>query len=118
MGLDIGLKKFKDFEGTITAQEEYREKSEKIWDEEMKKLGKKEYGELLDSEKEGMRAKCAALAEKMGLNEDGDVEDDPTCIKEDSAKHPKHYWKIGYFRSSYNRGGFNTILQGIIGTDL
>jgi hypothetical protein len=28
-----------------------------------------------------------------------------------SEKHPKHIFKIGYFRSSYNEAGFNTVLR-------
>ena len=28
-----------------------------------------------------------------------------------SKKYPKHLFKVGYFRSSYNGGGFNTVLS-------
>lgn len=39
-------------------------------------------------------------------------------IQKDSVKHPKSYFKIGYFRSAYNSGGFNSVLQRAIGKDL
>jgi len=35
-----------------------------------------------------------------------------------SAKYPKHYFKIGYFRSSYNENGINTVLGTLINMDL
>lgn len=36
----------------------------------------------------------------------------------DSKTHPKHYFKVGYLRSSYNDGGINNILRASIGKDL
>lgn len=36
----------------------------------------------------------------------------------DSTTHPDHMFKIGYFRSSYNEGGINHILEDRIGTNL
>ena len=39
-------------------------------------------------------------------------------IQEDSKIYPNHYFKIGYFRSSYNDWGLNRILDKTIGKDL
>ena len=36
----------------------------------------------------------------------------------DSFKYPNHYFKIGYFRSSYNEWGLNSILRKTIDKDL
>lgn len=49
-----------------------------------------------------------------------DEEHDPPRrkIKLPSATHPDHYWKIGYFRSSYNESGIDRILRDRIGTTL
>ncbi len=35
-----------------------------------------------------------------------------------SKSHPEHYWKLGYYRSSYNDGGFNTVVSRLTGEDL
>ena len=118
MGLDVSLRKFKDFEGTKKRNKDYEEKSEKIWDEEMKKFGKKKYEELTKNERETISAMTDELSDKLGLGEYGEVKDDPIDVCEDSKKYPKHYWKIGYFRSSYNSGGFNTVIRGLIDADL
>lgn len=40
------------------------------------------------------------------------------CIEIDSAKYPDHLFKVGYFRSSYNEGGFNHVVRDLIGIDL
>jgi hypothetical protein len=32
-------------------------------------------------------------------------------IEEPSAKYPEHMFKLGYFRSSYNEGGINSVLE-------
>lgn len=39
-------------------------------------------------------------------------------IRNDSALHPEHMFKIGYFRSSYNSAGTNRILQKTCGKSL
>lgn len=36
----------------------------------------------------------------------------------DSKKYPNHYFKVGYFRSSYNSWGLNSVLRRTIGKDL
>lgn len=39
-------------------------------------------------------------------------------IQHNSEKYPTNYFKIGYFRSSYNTWGINRVLQRTIGKDL
>jgi hypothetical protein len=39
-------------------------------------------------------------------------------VQEDSKKYPNHYFKIGYFRSSYNDWGLNRVLRKTIDKDL
>lgn len=41
-----------------------------------------------------------------------------TKIEFDSTKYPEHMFKIGYFRSSYNPSGTNSVLRDLIGMDL
>jgi hypothetical protein len=49
---------------------------------------------------------------------DGMEEDPGEHINQDSQEFPEHYFKIGYFRSSYNSGGLNSILNDAIKKDL
>lgn len=50
------------------------------------------------------------------------MSDDGECngqsVELDSEIHPKHMFKIGYFRSSYNGGGINSILRDRVDEDL
>ena len=39
-------------------------------------------------------------------------------VEHDSCLHPDHLFKVGYFRSSYNGGGFNTYVDQRTGRDL
>ena len=39
-------------------------------------------------------------------------------VQEDSKKYPNHFFKIGYFRSSYNEWGLNHVLSRTIGKNL
>jgi hypothetical protein len=49
------------------------------------------------------------------VDEWGDDETNKRKIELDSAKHPEHMFKIGYFRSSYNSGGFENVAGDVIG---
>lgn len=49
---------------------------------------------------------------------DSDGEHTATKIERPSALHPDHYFKVGYFRSSYNASGIDQILSDRIGTTL
>lgn len=116
MGLDISLyKKLDDFEKYAKLQEEYELKEEENWN-----ISGKKYDELTEIERTEISEKNKRLALEMGLNKWGDI---PTGHKEEkiefpSKKYPNHLFKIGYFRSSYNDGGFNHITRNFIGKDL
>lgn len=60
-----------------------------------------------------------AKAEELQKLEMDALEDDCTEeVVEDSKKYPDHFFKLGYFRSSYNSGGFNQVVGNLIGEDL
>lgn len=46
------------------------------------------------------------------LAAEGELEDS-VDVRLDSKTAPEHYFKIGYFRSSYNRGGINSVLANL-----
>jgi len=111
MGLDIYLRRFEDFEGTQAKEAQYESESEKVWES----FGK--YDDLTQEQKDTARSKTEAIAAFLGLDEYGS---DASVVKieQDSAKHPEHLFKIGYFRSSYNESGINRILRNSIGLTL
>lgn len=49
----------------------------------------------------------------LGLNEWGCHKDGVESIEMNSTKYSDHYFKIGYFRSSYNSGGIERILRNM-----
>ena len=49
----------------------------------------------------------------MGLNSEFGEHSSREKIEQDSKKHPEHMFKIGYFRSSYNGGGINSVLDSL-----
>jgi hypothetical protein len=54
----------------------------------------------------------------MGLDIYLEFGKDGENIQQNSKKYPTHYFKVGYFRSSYNEWGLNRVLTKTIGKDL
>jgi|JI10StandDraft_1071094.scaffolds.fasta_scaffold00150_113 hypothetical protein len=105
MGLDIYLKRYDDFKATRQSEEEYEKLSNKIWEE-----GEVKYDDMSDEEKESRRSQVNANAQRLGLNTWGSDEANVESIEEPHPCYPDHYFKIGYFRSSYNDSGIERIL--------
>lgn len=119
MGLDIYLERFDDFEDVQKRESAYRDFEKKIWEE----AGK--YETLSQEKKDEIRRKTEEFALSLNLDNWGSCEEGIEKIEKNSAKYPEHIFKIGYFRSSYNEGGINSILrnfglpdlQGIFGVE-
>lgn len=105
MGLDVYLQKCDDFDEMIRLEEEYEKRSEATWNSICKPIG-----QMSDDEKNKCREKNKKIAEELGLGEWGQYLKEKD-IKKDSKKYPEHMFKIGYFRSSYNSGGINHVLN-------
>lgn len=106
MGLDIYLKKYENFEETIRKEEEFRDFEEKLW------MGV-DYNSLNESEKEEFKEKERLFSFSLGLDEYGQDEVNKKSVTIDHPKYPEHYFKIGYFRSSYNDSGIEKILRNM-----
>lgn len=104
MGLDIYLYKYENFEETTRKEKLHEEFYEKLWEG-------LEYSELSDEQKEEIRSKSKVYAESLGLNGWGNDEAGKENIERTHEKYPDHYFKIGYFRSSYNDSGIERILR-------
>jgi hypothetical protein len=105
MGLDIYLKRYENFDDTMSRQKQYDDFTNKLWEE----VG--EYKELSQEQKDSIREKCREFAKTLNLDDLGSDEDGVTNIEEDHKDYPEHMFKIGYFRSSYNNSGIERILN-------
>ena len=107
MGLDIYLYRYENFEETRKKEDLYSEESEKMWEE----AG--DYDALSDEQKEAIRKKVSDYALSLGLDKDGDDEAMYEKVEMNHPDYPDHYFKIGYFRSSYNESGIERILKNM-----
>lgn len=111
MGLDVYLYRYEDFASTRALENALQQKEEEIWN------GLGEYSKLTEEQKEGARAACKKAAAELGVDEDGN-DGKKREIHINSALHPDHIFKVGYFRSSYNDGGIDRKLRAFANTSL
>lgn len=111
MGLDVYLEYCENWEEYQRKQELYSTETTKIWNGIQKD---RTWETLTQAEKDLANSQCKEYAASLGLGEWGG---DPSCsmIEINSKKYPDHYFKIGYFRSSYNDGGINRVLSNNLG---
>lgn len=105
MGLDVYLKHSKNREAELAAVAAADAAETELWESSGKR-----YEEFTEGEKEEIRAKVAEVRAKLGLTDLG-YSKEIRSIGEPSTVDPEHYFKIGYFRSSYNPGGINSVLE-------
>jgi hypothetical protein len=114
MGLDVYLY----WEKSRELIDKHENKVEQIENEAWKSVtGDREYDSLSESERDAGYA-----AQKQALSDAGLDSDVPKGLQRkieiSSTKYPDHLFKIGYFRSSYNDGGINSVLGTAIGISL
>lgn len=114
MGLDIYLSYYKNYEQSKANEKAYEEISENLWDEVREQEGE----ELCEKTKKRVWAILEQEAEKLGLGKWGEDITHRDKIELDSKLYPDHYFKIGYFRSSYNGSGINSVLRDLDIPDL
>jgi len=107
MGLDIYLKRYDNFEDTRRREEEHAKFSEKLWED----AG--DYDSLSEEKKEEIRKKDEEFAKSLNLDKWGSDESGVESIEMNHPDYPDHYFKIGYFRSSYNGSGIERILRNL-----
>lgn len=112
MGLDVYLAKYQDFELSCELESKYYQGTDANWHS----IGKP-YSLILGEDKIEVETRNKELAVALGLQEDGS-DKRVEFIELPSTKYPDHFFKIGYFRSSYNDGGLDHILRDRIDTDL
>jgi hypothetical protein len=111
MGLDVYLYKYENIEDWNRREAII----EKFWEDGFESMFPGvEFKTATEDQTKAWRDKRAKLEAEHGIDPPVGRE----CIEQDEPRYPDHYFKIGYFRSSYNEGGINRLLQNAIGTDL
>lgn len=107
MGLDVYLYKNADYSASMERVRQYEKRTDALWEELNPKT---------KEEKDDVHAKSKAIEVELGLAEYGD---NPADISQQdiqvSTVDPEHYFKVGYFRSSYNAGGIENVVESAIG---
>jgi hypothetical protein len=107
MGLDIYLYRYDNYEKTRELEVKYNDFSTKTWED----AG--EYNSLTQEQKDEISQKVKDYSLSLGLDKWGSDETTREQIEEPHPLYPDHYFKIGYFRSSYNAGGIERILRNL-----
>jgi hypothetical protein len=106
MGLDIYLYRYENFQDTERREHIYDKESSLYWEKFEKETGKK-YDEMTQEEKDKISEMEEKLAKRLNLDRWGEDVALKKEVEIDYEKYPEHYFKIGYFRSSYNESGIN-----------
>jgi hypothetical protein len=113
MGLDVYLNHCPDRPAAKALETEYENLSEAEWE----KVGKP-YENMTQAEKDAIAATNKATAQRLGLTGEYQTHPSVTKIDQPSAKYPEHLFHIGYFRSSYNSGGIDSVMRAMGLSDL
>jgi len=103
MGLDIYLYKYADFENTRMKEKQYEKYSDSLWKG-------RPYANISNEEREEIKKKELEFKISLGIDNEASLYEK---IESPSLIHPNHMFQVGYFRSSYNDGGINRILETI-----
>lgn len=109
MGLDVYLYHCEDREKIRAIEAQAEHESEAVW---KRGLNGRRYEELNETEKETLRKEAEEVYKNLDCDNCGQ-HTSVKSIKMPSKIHPKHYFSIGYFRSSYNGSGINRVLSNI-----
>jgi hypothetical protein len=108
MGLDVYMYRYDDYKKTKELETKSNKYSEELWN----KFDDVNYADMTQEDKDRIHESVRLYNIELGLGENGE---DPKSEKIEITHpdYPEHYFKIGYFRSSYNDGGINTILSNL-----
>ncbi len=126
MGLDINLYWYKDLKASQEREAKYEDRSSEIFNDIYKRRKRVKAEAFDDKENAELNRRQSELAAALGVQDVEDMknniylgEDLPSNKKRisfPSVRHPEEkLFKIGYFRSSYNDGGINSVVSNAIG---
>ena len=118
MGLDVYLYRCPDRQFAKAQEEEYERESEAVSESMSARLlppgesWSKRFDSLPEDRQKAYWAErselLAPIQARLGMDDDSCQHASVEQIELPSKLHPDHYFRIGYFRSSYNGGGFNS----------
>lgn len=103
MGLDVYFRKIDDFQKMKDLEAAHEAFCEDQWGGN--------YNGLSDADKEVIRGRIKANALELGLKENGEYPGKTLLPETPSTKYPDHMFNLGYWRSSYNSGGINSVAE-------
>jgi len=114
MGLDVYLYRYDVPLEVFDKREEDAEKlCEQLGKQALTEMKVGSFEQLPEAMHSDYFARKRELQVAAGLDEYGCVVGDHEKIEIDSTKYSEHYFKIGYFRSSYNGGGINNVARRV-----
>lgn len=115
MGLDVYLKHCPDFGDVLRRETVYEKGSEDLIQDLFRGAPYEQWDSV---KKKDLEKRQKAMRKHLNLGKYGSAEE-IEGIELPSVKYPDHLFKIGYFRSSYNGGGFNSVMEkaGLVGLD-
>lgn len=105
MGLDVYLYHCKNRPAAIAAEQRASNAVNAVWDS----IGK-DYNLMTEEDKEKLIKGQRTVYENEGCDVDG-THNSVTQVELASKLYPEHLFKIGYFRSSYNSAGINSVFR-------
>lgn len=105
MGLDVYLYKCSNRAEADELEAQYQEKERAIWNADGKR-----FNDLTEAQRATRYQKCAKAALALGLDRDGRYPGREE-VDQPSALYPDHLFHLGYFRSSYNGGGIDSVMH-------
>lgn len=109
MGLDVYFRIVPNLEKKLSLEKQAEEFMEQSWNELIGEHVK--YEQAPEEQLEKWRAARLAKFAELGLDDYGCYTDGEYNISAPSAKHPDHMFNLGYYRSSYNEGGINSLAR-------
>lgn len=111
MGLDIYLRRYTDKAEYDRVNDEFEARTSALW-ESICGVGDQKPTEEQTGRYNAERLK---VAQELGCEPWGELPELKHNIELPSAIDPEHYFKVGYFRSSYNDSGIERITENLIG---
>ncbi len=112
MGLDVYMYRYsKPLEEAERLRLEGEAAYEAAAAEALKSMGVATFEELNAHQYGDYYGTKERLLRERGFDKYGEPPGVTEKVERDSALYPKHYFKVGYFRSSYNDGGINRVLS-------
>lgn len=106
MGLDVYLRRDMDRKESRRREASGAHLETDLWSDISKG---KSYSDLSNADLETYGAKVTEMRKRLDLDEYG-VSNAVERIEFPSKLHPDHLFQVGYFRSSYNSSGFNSVV--------